>query len=162
MPPTKRLPEETIAAFTRWVKEGAYWPAQVDRNGAGTGFRADRHWAFQPIHRPAPPNVVRGDWPRNAIDRFVLAKLEQNKLAPSPRAAMPVLLRRISFDVTGLPDTTKVKEVGRIRAPDTPGGFHEVYAYKHSDGRALVFTTTTGAHANVYDVGRFAANPVSI
>ena len=63
------------------------------------------------------------------------------------------------FDVTGLPDTTKVKEVGRIRAPDTPGGFHEIYAYKHSDGRALIFATTTGAHANVYDIGRFASNP---
>jgi hypothetical protein len=63
------------------------------------------------------------------------------------------------FDVTGLPDTTKIREVGRIRAPDTPGGFHEIYGYRHSDGRSLVFTTTTGAHANVYDIGRFAANP---
>ncbi|MBI4501556.1 MAG: hypothetical protein HY700_10375 [Gemmatimonadetes bacterium] len=64
-------------------------------------------------------------------------------------------LGAIVFDVTGLPDTTKVKEVGRMRAPDTPGGFHNLFAYKHADGRVLLFTTTTGPHANVYDMQKF-------
>ena len=51
-------------------------------------------------------------------------------------------LGAIIFDVTGLPDTSKVKEVARIKTPEIPGGFHEEYAYKHSDGRALLFETT--------------------
>jgi hypothetical protein len=63
----------------------------------------------------------------------------------------------IFFDVTGLPDTSKVLEVGRIRAPETPGGFHTLFPYKHSDGRVLLFTTPGAPHANVYDVGRFLA-----
>ena len=66
----------------------------------------------------------------------------------------------IVFDVTGLPDTSKVKEVGRIRAPEAPGGFHTLYPYKHSDGRTLLFTTTRGG-ANVYDMARFLAKDSS-
>src|SRR5579871_5220935 len=57
----------------------------------------------------------------------------------------------VIFDVTGLPDTAKIKEVMRIHFPEMPGGFHNVFPYKHSDGRVLLFTTTTGAQANVYD-----------
>lgn len=66
----------------------------------------------------------------------------------------------IVFDVTGLPDPSSVREVGRIRAPDTPGGFHNIFAYKHSDGRALLFTTTGGRHANVYDLRMFLEGDV--
>jgi len=64
-------------------------------------------------------------------------------------------LGAVVFDVTDLPD--EMREVGRIRAPDTPGGFHNVYAYRHSDGRVLLFTTVPGAHANIYDMERFLA-----
>lgn len=64
-------------------------------------------------------------------------------------------LGAIVFDVTGLPDPSTVKEVGRIRAPDTPGGFHNIFTYKHSSGRVLLVTTTTGPHANIYDMRRF-------
>ncbi len=66
-------------------------------------------------------------------------------------------LGAIIFDVTGLPDTTQVREVARIRTPDTPGGFHNIFAYKHSDGRALLFATVRGRHANVYDLGKAIA-----
>jgi hypothetical protein len=58
------------------------------------------------------------------------------------------------FDVTGLPDTSKVKEVVRVRTPDTRGGFHEIFAYKHSTGRALVFTTGGNPGARIYDIGK--------
>ncbi|MFQ5888625.1 MAG: LVIVD repeat-containing protein [Gemmatimonadota bacterium] len=61
----------------------------------------------------------------------------------------------IVFDVTGLPDVSKVKEVGRLRAPETPVGFHNIFIYKHSDGRVLLFTTVSAPRANVYDLGRF-------
>ncbi len=66
-------------------------------------------------------------------------------------------LGAIIFDVTGLPDTSKVKVVARIRAPETPGGFHNLFAYKHSDGRVLLFTTTTSNVANVYDMDKVLA-----
>ena len=61
------------------------------------------------------------------------------------------------FDVTGLPDTTTVKEVVRVRTPDTRGGFHEIFAYKHSSGRALVFTTGGNPGARIYDIGKAVA-----
>ncbi len=61
----------------------------------------------------------------------------------------------VVLDVTSLPDPSGIREVGRIRAADTPGGFHNIFAYKHSDGRVLLFTTTNGPHANVYDMARF-------
>ncbi|HEX6938264.1 MAG TPA: hypothetical protein VF158_02550 [Longimicrobiales bacterium] len=61
-------------------------------------------------------------------------------------------LGAIVFDVTGLPDVSKLKEVARIRAPDLPGGFHNIFIYKHSDGRPLLITTTSGPQANIYDL----------
>jgi hypothetical protein len=64
-------------------------------------------------------------------------------------------LGAIVFDVTGLPDPSRIREVGRIREPDVEGGFHNIYMYKHSDGRPLLFTTTRSEYAHVYDMGRF-------
>ena len=64
-------------------------------------------------------------------------------------------LGAIVFDVTGLPDASTIKEAGRIRTPDFPGGFHNIFAYKHSDGRVLLLSTSRGAHANVFDMARF-------
>jgi hypothetical protein len=64
-------------------------------------------------------------------------------------------LGAIVFDVTDLPDVSKVEEVGRIRAPDYPTGFHNMFMYKHSDGRPLLFTTTSGPFVNVYDMAAF-------
>ncbi|MBI4420673.1 MAG: hypothetical protein HY560_07590 [Gemmatimonadetes bacterium] len=66
-------------------------------------------------------------------------------------------LGAVVLDVTGLPDTATIREVGRVRAPETPGGFHNIFAYKHSDGRALMFATVQAPHANVYDMERFLA-----
>jgi hypothetical protein len=66
-------------------------------------------------------------------------------------------LGAVVLDVTGLPDASAVQEVGRIRAPDTPGGFHNVFAYKHSSGKPLLVTTTNGPRANVYDLEAFLA-----
>lgn len=66
-------------------------------------------------------------------------------------------LGAVVFDVTGLPQVSRVKEVGRIRAPETPGGFHNIFMYKHSSGRALLVTTVAGPNANIYDMDRFLA-----
>ena len=64
-------------------------------------------------------------------------------------------LGAVVFDVTSLPDVSGVREVGRMRAPDTPGGFHNIFMYKHSSGAPLLFATTSGQHANVYDMSLF-------
>ena len=64
-------------------------------------------------------------------------------------------LGAVVFDVTGLPDPEAVREVGRIRDPLSPGGFHNLFAYKHSDGRVLLFATVNGPHANIYDMQMF-------
>ncbi len=66
-------------------------------------------------------------------------------------------LGAVVFDVTGLPDPARVREVARIRAADTPGGFHNIFAYKHSDGRALLFATVQAARANIYDLDKVLA-----
>ena len=73
------------------------------------------------------------------------------------RGGPDVDLGAVVLDVTGLPDPGTVKEVGRIRVPDVPGGFHNVFAYKHSDGRVLLLATTNGTVANVYDMEKFLA-----
>ena len=69
-------------------------------------------------------------------------------------------LGAVVVDVTGLPDASEVREVGRIRVPDRPGGFHNIFMYKHSDGRALLFATTQGETVHVYDMGRFVEGDV--
>ena len=64
-------------------------------------------------------------------------------------------LDAVVFDVTGLPDTSAVREVARIRSPEVPGGSHNIFAYKHSDGRVLLFTTQSAPYAKIYDMERF-------
>lgn len=93
MPPPahgKPLQPAQIELLTRWVKEGAPWR---------------RHWSFIPPEKPPLPSVRRSSWPSNPIDRFVLAKLEQAGLAPTADADKSTLLRRVTFDLTGLPPT---------------------------------------------------------
>lgn len=63
----------------------------------------------------------------------------------------------VILEVTGLPDVSTVREVGRIREPDHPGGFHNMFIYKHSDGRVLLLSTVSGPYAHVYDLGLFVA-----
>ncbi|MBT8337472.1 MAG: hypothetical protein KJO11_12770 [Gemmatimonadetes bacterium] len=83
-------------------------------------------------------------------DRYYVAQSLQ--FAPSgPDADVGAVI----LDVTGLPDASTVREVGRIRDADHLGGFHNIFIYKHSDGRVLLFTTVSGPYAHVYDLGRF-------
>ena len=91
MPPPEsnhKLTVKQIELVRRWIDGGAKW---------------GRHWAFNPITPPAPPRVKNKHWPVNEIDRFVLARLDVEKLAPSPEADRERLIRRVTFDLTGLP-----------------------------------------------------------
>jgi hypothetical protein len=90
------LSEAQVALVKRWVNEGAAAPA--DEKGESA-----KHWAFIPPVRSDPPGVRQGEWPRNAVDHFVLAKLEKEKIKPSPEAERATLIRRLSLDLTGLP-----------------------------------------------------------
>lgn len=112
MPPKGKLPAEQIAALAEWVKRGAPWPA-TDATGDkpdpkkvfDLAARRRDQWALQPLAKTSVPNVAKLDWARNDVDRFLLARLEQEKLAPAPAADKRTLLRRITFDLTGLPPT---------------------------------------------------------
>lgn len=105
MPPKGKLSQASIDVLTEWVKQGAVWPASpVPQAAASAGSDAWKaHWAFQPIRRHPAPDVVNSQWVKNDIDRFVLARLEAQKLSPSPAADRRTFLRRASFDVIGLP-----------------------------------------------------------
>jgi hypothetical protein len=107
MPPKNKLPQPSIDILTEWVKQGAVWPAspEAKTNAPGGADAWKSHWSFQPIRQSPPPQVSNPDWVKNDIDRFVLAKLEANKLTPSPAADRRTFLRRASFDVLGLPPT---------------------------------------------------------
>ncbi len=103
MPPKgDRLSAAEIAFLKKWIDEGAVWP---DAAGAETGRRTSDHWSFQPVKRPALPKVKDTAWPRNEIDSFILAKLEEKGLTPSPEADRYTLIRRLSLDLLGLPPT---------------------------------------------------------
>ncbi|MEZ5385774.1 MAG: PSD1 and planctomycete cytochrome C domain-containing protein [Prosthecobacter sp.] len=89
-----RLTAAQVNQLREWVDAGAKWPEKVETL---------THWSYTPPTRPAAPAVQDKAWPKNEIDRFILAKLEAEKLHPSAEAAPEVLIRRLSLDLTGLP-----------------------------------------------------------
>ena len=110
MPKSGKLPDAVVADLTAWVRMGAPWPDQND-GGAGPGApeasaparRKAGHWSWQPIREPAVPEVKDRDWPLGSVDRFILSKLEAKNIRPAPPAEAKVLLRRVYFDLVGLP-----------------------------------------------------------
>ena len=105
MPPDGKLADKQIAILEHWVEIGAPWPAN-DVTPADQRAEAQRtHWAFQPVRLPAVPSVKDAAWVKNPIDAFVLAELESRGLKPSPPADRRTLIRRVSYDLTGLPPT---------------------------------------------------------
>jgi mono/diheme cytochrome c family protein len=107
MPPKGKMPAESVEVLTAWVKMGAPWPASTATQPIGDPVAEARksHWSFQPVRKPAAPAIKHAGWVSNEIDRFVLAKLEAQNIAPAPLADRRTLLRRVTFDLTGLPPT---------------------------------------------------------
>ena len=129
MPPTGKLSAEEIAELTEWIRSGASWPpGEKVAPSSGTRRAAegedDRFRIFEPVRRPSPPRVRKEDWVRSAVDRFVLAKLEREGLKPASPADKQTLLRRATFDLTGLPPTEK--EVADFLADPSPGAYERV------------------------------------
>jgi hypothetical protein len=108
MPPKQKLPAGEIAVLEQWIKMGAPDP-RVSAPGVGKTDeiweRSREHWAFQPLRMPAVPAVKDGGWGRNEIDAFVFQKLADKGLAPSKTADKFTLIRRATYDLTGLPPT---------------------------------------------------------
>jgi len=108
MPPDRpKLPDKIIAAFSQWIDRGAIDPRPeiVDPSAGDALQTARQHWAFQPIRQPTPPNVKDQSWPRSPMDAFILAELESRGWEPAPPASRRELIRRVTFDLWGLPPT---------------------------------------------------------
>ncbi len=111
MPPKKQLSAEQVADLEKWIAEGAPWPAAelpADIGQSNPEYERLRkeHWAWQPVRDAAPPAVRDAAWPRDEVDAFLLARLEENNLRPVGDASRLALVRRVTFDLTGLPPTT--------------------------------------------------------
>jgi len=97
------------ALLKRWIEQGAPW---------------GNHWAFESIRKVSPPKVFAKAWPKNDIDRFVLARLDREGLKPQPEATKERLIRRLSFDLTGLPPS--VEEIDAFLADTSPKAYEKV------------------------------------
>lgn len=127
MPPDEKLSGEQVEALATWIKLGLPWPKEGTNVGpprtARERIEHDRgsHWAYQPVRPPQLPIVKDPAWPATAVDAFVLARLEAAGLAPSPAADRRVLIRRVTFDLLGLPPTPA--EVEAFLADEAPDAY---------------------------------------
>jgi hypothetical protein len=101
MPPEEQLPANEIALLEKWIAMGAPDP----RESTAPNVDPEKLWALQPITKPSVPAVVNAKWSRDGLDEFILARLEENGLGPASDADRYTLLRRVTFDLTGLPPT---------------------------------------------------------
>ena len=118
--PYKKTPldEEKIALIKQWINEGAHAPSDEKAESV-------LHWAFVPPPAEVPvPQVTQKDWPRNAIDSFILARLEKEKIKPAPEADRVTLLRRVSLDLIGLPPT--IEEVNAFVNDKSPDAYERL------------------------------------
>jgi mono/diheme cytochrome c family protein len=131
MPPSGKLPAEQIADMKTWIQTGNALPApastsQVRPKGLAGPTPADKKfWAFQPMSNPTPPAVKNEAWAsKNPVDRFILAKLEAKGLQPAKPASKATLLRRVTFNLTGLPPTEQ--ELRDFLADNSPNALEKV------------------------------------
>jgi hypothetical protein len=158
MPPKGRLSAGEVENLTAWVRQGAPWPAAAVGAMAGSIEEVRRrHWAFRPVRKPTVPAVHAAGWVRTPIDAFVLAALDARGLAPAAAADRRTLLRRLSFDLLGLPPTPEQVQtfeadtslaayetlVDRLLASPHYGerwGRHWLDVARYADTRGYVFT----------------------
>jgi hypothetical protein len=113
MPPKEKLPAKEIAILEKWVKMGAPWPeaeaarVSIDENGFTDEDR--QYWAFQPLTKPTPPDI-KSPWIRNDVDRFIAKKHQELGLTPAAEADRHELVRRLYFNLHGLPPTQEQTE----------------------------------------------------
>jgi len=109
MPEKRKLPDEEIAILEQWVKMGAPDPRSggaVAKKQTGLSIEeGKKFWCYQPLQKPAVPGVKDAAWPRTDLDRFILARIEAANLKPAPDAAPDALIRRLHYNLIGLPPT---------------------------------------------------------
>ena len=128
MPPRGKLPQEDLAKIARWVEMGAPWTPEdadvlVEIHDAQTGVtvvneKTKAHWSYKPMQRVEPPKVSDPAWAENPVDAFIRAKLDEKGLKPVAEASRAALLRRLSYDLTGLPPS--VEEIRAFEADTAP------------------------------------------
>ncbi len=128
MPPSGKLEAKEIADLAEWVKSGAVWPEREPVKQSGSGYKITPEqrawWAFQPVKMPAAPAVKDAAWGKEAIDKFVLARLQAKGLKPVAPAGRRSLVRRAYFDLIGLPPTAE--EVEAFVNDKSPDAFKKV------------------------------------
>jgi len=139
-------------------------PAQIDllKRWVDEGAKYADHWSFAKLTRPPVPAPARKDWGRNPVDAFVLARLEQEGLAPAPEADRVTLIRRLSFDLTGLPPTPE--EVRAFAADRSPDAYEKVVdrllASPHYGERMAVWWLDLVRYAD--SIGYHSDNPMNV
>jgi len=124
MPPSGKLTDAEIAKLEKWIAIGAPMPADTvtaDPSAFSVEQRRREHWAWQPVRMAQPPSTAGDTWSKTAVDKFLLAGMKAKGLAPAPPAGKMPLLRRITFDLTGLPPTEA--EMAAYAADTAPGAY---------------------------------------
>src|SRR5262249_22545306 len=128
MPPKGKPPldKANIDHLTTWVRAGAPWPEAKGTNPTASSVARARktHWSFRPVTRTAVHAVKGADWAITPVDRFLLAKLEAKSLSPSPEADRRTLIRRLNFDLLGLPPSPE--EVLAFEADKRPDAYERL------------------------------------
>ena len=129
MPPTAKLSDSEIADLTEWVRMGAPWPEpkvlpRDPEAGAELTEAEKAWWSFQPVKRHEPPAVQNTDWVRTPIDNFILARLKEKGFEPAPEADKLTLLRRVTYDLIGLPPTERA--IADFLADDSAEAYGEL------------------------------------
>jgi cytochrome c553 len=160
MPPKKKLSEADMADLKAWISSGAHDPRNEVPGGAKHGSQPKvdgSFWSFQVPQKSAPPSVKKSDWPANDIDRFILAKLEANGLQPAPDADNATFLRRLSFDLVGLPpEKTEIKDLkAEIERQFATPAFAERWASHFMDLSRFAESSGGGRSLPFKDAWRF-------
>jgi hypothetical protein len=120
MPMGGKLTDEQITKLQAWIDAGASWPDELSAKDT----TISKHWAYRKPVQPPVPDVKNRPWVRNAMDNFVMARLEKEGLKPSPEAAREILLRRVYLDLIGLPPSPK--EIDAFLADERPDAYERV------------------------------------
>src|SRR5450432_2075404 len=129
MPPGKTLPADEIEHLAMWIKMGAPDPRTEAAPPAAPSAaydweKAKQHWAFRPVQDPAPPKVASAEWNRSPVDAFIKTRLDEKGLVPQPPAGKLALIRRATYDLTGLPSTPE--QTGAFLKDTSPQAFEKV------------------------------------
>lgn len=128
MPPDEKLSDEAVKLLVDWIQAGAIHPdGQIAVKSDAPPFDVDearKFWAFSPVHAPVVPETPNSELIRSPIDAFVVARLHEHGLLPNPVADKATLIRRATFDLTGLPPSQQ--EIAEFFADESPEAFEKV------------------------------------